>query len=345
MKPEAQPMPETPEPNRKGHSRRRWGRRLIGAALLALLIALLDYYLFPYGSKPDGPTYNRGENGLWLRYTWYFGKHSAAEVQQLARHLKERRIRNAYFHVRSITKAGTLQYRKEAEVRRLTSALHQAAPPVRLFAWVYVGNRRGQGEVDLSSPTVRQAMVKEAQWLVGSAGFDGVQWDYEISDDGDPDFLSLLHETRTALPPQKQLSVATPMWLPGPLQRWGWSDGYFRLAAAQCDQMTVMCYDSGFWTPRSYVWLVRQQALHVPQDAAQSAHNCRVLLGLPTYGDGFRSHNPRAENLRLALRGVREGLHDPGAQLSTFEGVALFADYTTDDKDWQTYSDLWLTGR
>ena len=184
-------------------------------------------------------------------------------------------------------------------------------------------------------------MVAEALWLVRDCGFDGVQWDVEPCPDGDTGFLALLRETRAALPPGKLLSTATPMWQPAALLQFGWSDAYFAQVAANCDQMAVMCYDSGFYTPRAYVWLVRQQAIHVTHAVAQGNPKCRVLLGVPTYGGGLSFHNPRAENLTMALRGVREGLADPGANVSVFAGVAPFADYTTSAQDWNTYKALW----
>jgi hypothetical protein len=63
---------------------------------------------------------------------------------------------------------------------------------------------------------------------------------------------------------------------------------------------------------------------------------------LPTYGKGGRAHHPRAENLRLGLKGVREGLASGAANTSVFEGIAPFADYTTDADEWQTYETFWL---
>ena len=224
----------------------------------------------------------------------------------------------------------------------MNAELHEAAPDAQSIAWVYVGNARGQGKVELSRPAVRQAMVAEAQWLVTSCGFDGVQWDYEICESGDGDFLALLRETRRALPPGKTLAIASAVWLPRPLQKWGWSESYCAQAARECDQITVMCYDTGFYSPRSYVWLVGQQAQRIPHAAAAANPRCRVLLGLPTYGPGFLSHNPRAENIEMALRGVREGLNAPGANNAGFAGVALFADYTTELDEWQTYERFWL---
>ena len=69
-----------------------------------------------------------------------------------------------------------------------------------------------------------------------------------------------------------------------------------------------------------------------------------MLLGLPTYDNRTRSHYPSVENLRLALKGVREGLTNPHAVPAAFAGVALFADYTTSPEEWRQYDKLWLAG-
>lgn len=315
----------------------------MGVLLVGLLLLMVDYWAYPYGRPPGGRSFNTGENGLWLRYTWYAGKRSDADVHLLAQHLNEHQVRYAYFHVRSITRTGKLSVHYPTSARRLVASLHRDAPNVKVLAWIYAGNPRGEGAVDLANRSVRANMVQEAQWLVHSGGFDGVQWDYESCADGDTDFLALLRETRAALPKDTVLSVAAPMWLPEVLRRWGWSDGYFAQVAKNCDQLAVMCYDSGFVLPRSYVWLVRQQPIHVTQAVAQGNRNCHVLLGIPTYGKGLPSHNPRAENIRLALCGVREGLSDSRADLAAFAGVAPFADYTTGPEDWESYRLLWLT--
>lgn len=314
--------------------------------MLVLLFVIADYALYPHLSRVGGRSGNRAENGLWLRYGWYFGRHSEAELRQLARHLQEQQIRFAYFHVRHITPEGRLRYHFPAAARRLVATLHRDAPSVKAIAWIFVGNTRvassGLDPVDLANPAVRKAMVGEARWLVDQCGFDGVQWDYEICGDGDPDFLRLLRETRSALPAGKLLSAAVPMWLPAPFSRWGWSEGYFAQVAAPCDQLAVMGYDSGIYLPRGYVWLIHQQIIHVTRAVARANPRCRVLLGVPTYGKGGLSHHAYAENIRMALKGVREGLADPRAVGFVFAGVAPFADYTTQPDEWQTYRELWL---
>ncbi len=330
--------PAQPAPTRH----RRLLRRLALGLAILLALFVVDYYAYPYGAAPGGRSLNRGENGLWLRYTWYFGQKSDAEWAALAERLKRGQIRDAYFHVRGITRDGALKYRYPERARALVERMHRLAPAVRAVAWVYAGNRSGEGEVDLTRPEVRRRMVGEAAWLARECGFDGVQWDYEICPDGDQGFLDLMAETRRALPPRKLLGAACPVWLRFPVGRWGWSTGYYAKVAATCDQIAVMCYDTGFVTPRSYVWLTGREVVEITRAAQRGDPACRVLIGVPTYGAGSRSHNPRAENLAFALRGVREGLADPSAAATSFAGVALFADYTTDEAEWAQYERLWL---
>ncbi len=315
-------------------------RRLAAALGILLLVLLADYASYPLLAHPVGASQNRGENGLWLRYKWYFG--AETDTASLARKLQSEQVRYAYFHVRDIRRDGTLRYRKPESARRLTLALHRQAPNVKLLAWVYAGNSSGRGAVDLSRPVVRQAMVAEAVWLVKDCGFDGIQWDYEICPSGDTDFLALLRETRAALPPGALLSAAVPLWLPSPLNRYGWTEGDFRAAARLCDQVAVMCYDSGLYSPRGYVWLVHQQVVHVTSAVASSHSQCRVLFGVPTYAVGGLSHHVPAENIRMALIGVRQGLGDPKAVPHVVAGVAPFADYTTQEQEWNVYRKWWL---
>jgi hypothetical protein len=312
--------------------RRRW---LWGLGIFAVA-GVADYWAFPPLAKPGGRIVDRRENALWLRYTWYFGERE--DFQGLAKRLTENGIRDAYFHVRSIETDGSLKYRKLASARRLNEEVGREAPGVRRIAWIYAGNPQGLGNVDLTREAVRRRMVEEAAWLVREAGFDGVQWDYEICPDGDRGLLNLLEETRKALPKGTFLGAAVPTWYPAPLGGFGWSEAYFREVAQRCDGMAVMAYDSAAYTPRLYVWWVSEQV--VRSTRAASGTGCRVVMGVPTYGNGTPSHNPHAENLRLALMGVRGGLAG-GAVLSAWQGVGIFADYTTDESEWKSFKALW----
>jgi len=335
----------TGQPGRGGKPPRRMRRAVVALLILLVLALAADYWLYPRWGAIGGQSGNAGDNGLWLRYRWYFGERTDEETAALAQQLEQREIRYAYFHVRYISREGKLRFREPDAARRLVEIVHREAPSVEAIAWIYAGNQRGRGEVDLSKPDVREAMVGEAVWLVEECTFDGIQWDYEVCLNGDPHFLSLMRETREALPEGRLLSAATPVWAPWPLvRRWGWSEAYFAQVAQTCDQVAVMCYDTGLYLPRAYVWLVRQQVTHVTRAVAGESPDCRVVLGLPTYGKDGVAHHAQAENIRLALKGVREGLGSPNADLSVFAGIAPFADYTTEPDEWTTYRELWLEG-
>jgi hypothetical protein len=312
----------------------------IGVLLLLLLADYALYPLLPIG----GRSFNRGQNAIWLRDSWWRGVEPES-IASLAARLKHQQIQTAYFHVRFIRRDGTLRFRGpeySRRARRLNHELKARLPQIRSLAWIYVGNERGLTGVDLSNPRTRRVMVAQAQWLTRDCGFDGVQWDYEICSDGDQNLLSLLRETRAALGKGKIISVATPMWLPRGLRSWGWSEAYFARVAQACDEVAVMSYDSALYFPRHYVWLTEQQAFHVPRAARIGNPQCKVFLGVPTYEDGGPSHHPHSENPTMAIKGARRGL---SAATSNVSGLAIFADYTTDAAEWTTWRALWLEAK
>ncbi len=125
----------------KPKRRRRWIRWTAAVFAVAFAILVDDYCCYPYGSFTNAPTANRGENGLWLRYTWYFGEKSSGEVDLLANRLVENQIRYAFFHARFIQKDGSLKFRYPEQARKLTDALHKQAPGVKLLAYCYAASR------------------------------------------------------------------------------------------------------------------------------------------------------------------------------------------------------------
>ena len=325
---------KTPKPKKR--------RKTFFVGLCVIVFLLLGDYCFYPLLGVGGRSFNKGENGSWLHFSWYFGNHSEPEVRALAQQLNANQIRYAYFHVRFIQKDGRLRFHYPAAAQQLNRVLERAAPQTKSIAWIYIGNERGLTGVNIADVKVRANIVREARWLIDVCGFGGVQIDYEMCEDGDTVFLHLLREMRAALPKDKLLSVATPMWLPSAFHAWGWSENYFAKVASNCDQIVVMGYDSALFFPRHYVWLMRQQAIRVTRAVASGNARCRVLVGVPTYKDGGISHHLHAENLRMALKGVREGLTDERAKLAVFAGVAIFSNDSTTREEWQTYRNLWL---
>ncbi len=74
-----------------------------------------------------GRSANTGSNGLWLRYTRYFGEWNDRDLAELSQRLQSGQVRDAYCHVRYIMADGNLRFRNLEHARRLTAALHPRA--------------------------------------------------------------------------------------------------------------------------------------------------------------------------------------------------------------------------
>jgi len=309
---------------------------------LAILLIGIDCATYTGLNPPSGENFNKGANGIWLRYLWYFGKKTDAEKEALVKRLGESQMRYAFFHVRSTDKNGHLLFKHGETGKQLTDLMHERLPDTKVIAWLYIPSNAGRRGVDPSNETTRKNLVEASKWLIDVCGFDGVQLDYEFFPDNDTMFPTLLDETRTAIGGDKFLSVATPMWYPFTL--WGWRADHFTDVAKHCDQIAVMGYDSFLYEPRAYVWLMEQQVKHVTAAVSKASSNCKVLLGVPVYDtdSGTPGHLTFSENLSTALKGVKQGLRSQDAVPGVFEGIAPFAEYTMDDNEWSIYRKFWL---
>lgn len=311
---------------------------LLIAALTVIFLA--DFISYPFLQNLEYQSANKGANGIWLRYLWYFGKHSQTDEEKLFAQLNKGQFKYAYLHVRSIKADGSLEFHHKETARPFLIRMHTAVPNCKRIAWVYAGTATANGGVDLSKESVRSKMVQEAIWLIRECGFDGIQWDYEFASNNNPNLLKLLDETRAQLRKNEFLSVATPMWYP--LTLWGWDDPYFKRVCSRCDQIAVMCYDSFFYYPRAYAWLLNQQCKHLIPDANVANSNCEVMLGVPSYEKGTAGHLTLTENLRVALPAISKSISSAKPSTKSFAGVAIFAEYTTDENEWNDYYKLWL---
>jgi hypothetical protein len=99
-----------------------------------------------------------------------------------------------------------------------------------------------------------------------------------------------------------------------------------------------MSYDTGLPTPASYRRYVAYAASSVTH--ALTGTRSRVLVGIPTYDETGIMHRSAVESPENALLGVVAGLRGVGGG-GTFEGVAVYAEWTTDEAEWGVYERLW----
>jgi len=320
-------------------------------ARLALLLAVagaaaVAYFAYaPVGDTAAHP-FNHDRNAVWLEHRWLERRHPDAEMEALFARLHARGIVYAYPHVIPFDEAGRLPPHDREQMRAFLAAARRMAPEVRVLPWIG-GLRQGyrrqrSGTVELGSLAQRQRIVAEARGLVDE-GFDGVHVNVEPVDDGNDAYLALLRALRTAVGPGRVLSIAAIRPAPWGLPRapnFAWSPGYYARVAATVDQIVIMAYDTALPTPALYRRYVRWAARSVAGALDASGSEARVLMGIPTYEPYGFMHRRGVETPENALAGVVAGLRGLGAG-GTFEGVALYAEWTTDAAEWSVYERRW----
>lgn len=315
----------------------KWiGKIALGLTILALVVAAVlvaDYFLFPVLAKPRDENFNRGLNGLWLGSKWYHGKVTDTEIGQIADRLKREQIVYGYFHCRDIKGDGALRHPEPKTAKRFVQMMHRLAPSVKVIAWIGAVNVASGGEVDLSKPDVKSKMASEAAWLVRECGYDGIQWDFEVCEDGNTNLFELMTLTRKALPQGTFLSVdAHPFW----------TSTYVAHLATVSDQVALMGYDTSAPSPRFYVWILRWLVENHCIAVAAANPKCSLMIGVPTYEDVTRTHNAHNESLLCAIIAVKDALARLKGQNSTIPGIAPYAEFTTDAQEWSVYEQYWL---
>jgi spore germination protein YaaH len=217
---------------------------------------------------------------------------------------------------------------------------------MKVLPWVgglRVGYRRARvGSLDLGNLAQRQRIVAECRGLVDE-GFDGVHVNVEPVNNGNVEFLALLRALRTAVGERALLSVSTirpaPVGLPM-APNFVWTLDYYVRVGLLVDQVAVMAYDTALPTPALYRRYVSYSASAVTRALAEARARARVVMGVPTYDETGLMHRAAVENPENALLGVVAGLRGVGGG-GTFEGVALYAGWTTDASEWALYDRVW----
>jgi hypothetical protein len=312
------------------------------ASALAALGALAYLGYAPVGDEGPHP-FNHDRNAAWLEARWLKKDNAPEGMEALCAALARHGIRYAFPHLIPFTTAGRLPVEGREPMRAFLAVARRVAPGLKVLPWVgglRVGYRRQRvGTIALADLGQRQRIAAECRGLMDE-GFDGIHLDVEPVDDGNVEFLALLRALRTAVGPDHILSLSAIR--PGPFgipfaPNFLWSPSYYGRVAAVADQVVVMAYDTGLPTPAAYRRYVAYASSAVTRALAGS--RSRVLVGVPTYDETGLMHRAGVETPDNAIAGVVAGLRGQGG--GTFEGVALYAEWTTDEKEWQVYERLW----
>jgi hypothetical protein len=326
--------------------RKRWWvlRLLLLVVLAGLGLAVYTAYS-PVGDYDPHP-FNQDRNAVWIAHRWLERDHSEAEIEALLLALRRRGVVYVYPHLIPFDREGRLPPHSREQMRRFLAVAARVTPDVRVLPWVgglRLGYRRQRaGTLDLADLVQRQRIVAECRGLIDE-GFDGIHLNVEPVDDGNVDFLSLLRALRTAVGESRILSLSTIR--PGPVRlpvapNFFWTPDYYVRVAHVADQVVVMSYDTALPTPSLYRRYAAYAASTLTARLRAADARARVLVGVPTYDETGLMHRANVETPENALVGVVAGLRGLGGG-GTFEGVALYAEWTTDDAEWSAYERYW----
>ncbi len=321
---------------------------LVGRVALALLLLGLGGLVFvaysPSGDARPHP-FNQDRNAVWLEHRWLEREHPLSEMEALLSRLQAHGVRYVFPHLIPFNAAGRLPLHSREQMRAFLETARRVAPEMQVLPWVgglRVGYKRQRpGSLDLADLGQRQRIVAECRGLIDE-GFDGIHVNVEPVADADVEFLSLLRSLRTAVG-DKTLSVSAIR--PGPLRipfapNFLWTPEYYARLGGIVDQVVVMAYDTALPTPPLYRRYVTWSSATVTRSLEQASPRVRVLLGVPTYDETGLMHRGSVETPENAIPGIVAGLRGLGAG-GTFEGVALYAEWTTDQREWTVYERLW----
>jgi hypothetical protein len=225
------------------------------------------------------------------------------------------------------------------EARTALEHFNALDPELKVLPWTGGVLRR---DVRPENVEERAAFARQLGRIV-DAGADGVQINVEPLASNTPGYLDLLRRIRTEIGPDKTLAIAaypptTPLH---PFPDVHWTLEFTREVCLVADELAFMGYDTALRSGPTYQGLVEQwvrdlsATLPPPEEGG-----CTWWMGVPAYEDeGVGYHHPETETLENALIGVARGLQHGFP--SHFRGVAVYAEWTIDDQEWEIYHRLW----
>ncbi len=341
-------LPPPDKRGRPGERIRRPGFILAGALALGIVCAALTALaaLWLLGS----PGLPLGENAIWLGIDWGEIPHTNEQVRNLAQGLSRYDIGTVYVWTSWLRDDETWSETTFEHIGTFVEQFKRFYPESRVYAWI--GLPVDLPAYRLDDAELRTQVATFSQRTITEFGFDGVHLNAEPVWSDDENYAALLREVRQYVGPDVPLSITVPPdWntgtpgIPaGPQTTTDamWSQDYKQLVGFLVDEVVVMAYNSGLTTPDDYqVWMAFQVSQFVSALAPLS-EDTRLVIGIPTYDAEPPGHDPAVESVSAAIAGIRRGIAADAAAAELVSGIGIYAYWSTEAPEWETYRRLWL---
>jgi len=333
---------------------------ILGAAALlfmgAVIVAVGMFKNDPLALDP---------NALWIGDQWTYRENDDEQIRVLVDRLREHQMGAVFARVSELnvdlTWTGRLNGLNrfpevEADVKRFVEQMQDTYPNLTLYGTVSVRSDLGGDAEDrnrLDEPETQRAVADFSKRVVDELGFDGVLLDVRPVLDGDDGFIGLVRQVRRTLGDDALLAVAVPPdWTPEGVDipmpsviapGTAWSRQYKqRLALLQVDLIVVQAYNSYLTDADEYIDWMAYQVEAYAEAVGSLETETDLLIGIPTYADEQPAHDTQVENVRTAIDGVQHGLAAVPDFTDIVRGIAVFAEWDTDDSEWSQIHNLWL---
>lgn len=292
-------------------------------------------------------------NAVWIGTGWTYALQELDEIDELAARLREHDIGTVYAWVSWLQEDGSWRgVENFGAVGAFARGLKNAYPELRTLGWVSFPVNVGAGDYRLDDETLQQAIADFSARVVTDLGFDGVFLNIEPVWTGDENFLAVLRKVRASVGDGVPISVAVPPdWSPvgagipvPPLIVPGtiWTTEYKQSVALLVDEMALMAYNSGLSDPDDYTVWTAYQVKAFAQALEPLGEGTTIMVGIPTYDAEPPGHDPDVENVGTAVRGAIDGLRQAGSAARHVRGLAIYADWTTNDDEWAQFKQDWV---
>ena len=332
------------------------------ALLIAVSVPVILVFIF---SKPSDRTLPQN-NGLWCQSSYFRGV-QVSTGRRLTHHemdafcgiLDQNKIRYAFMFAGPFDTNGFLpSYAFSPPAIATMQTMKEKCPRTIALPWI--------GGIVNKTVFVDRAIwvsnaVNDTVRMVKTLGATGIHinlefFTYQISDEYFPglsgierygqDELDFLKKLREALP---TIFISTVIVSTAPQSRhWKRKNTEREILEISkvVNQIAVLCYDTGIIDKGMFREFIRDQLVDIKRWKSLGYENTEYIIGIGTFVNKkelWRFRDLRVESIFNTTKTLKREIREPiGSEVWSIDGLAVFAEWTTDASEWEELRDYWF---
>lgn len=331
------------------------------SSALVIVLAYVIRSAVQDAERTEAPS--NSANALWVQSLYFRGTQPTTleplkreDLVKLCKTFNKNHIRYAYMFAGPYDTNGTLpEYAFSDTARSSVDFIRARCPNLEILPWVGgVVNKT----VFLNDPVWCSNAVKSTSRLLSRLKLSGVHvnfefFTYEIKDEYYPgqnnidrfgqDELDFFRSLRRELPNSFLSTVAVTTSTNA--FHWKRKNTFqeIQILGTIVNQISFLCFDTSIQDNASFRSCLSQQLSDIRSWKSNSGRAVQYLIGVGTFinkPDLWKFRNLEIESITNTLNVLRDLLSPPNQ--NDISGLAIFADWTTEDEEWRELRELWL---